>query len=45
MTFYRWALNRGILGFDKETYLALKEIKTRRLDPGEWWKKGGLDRC
>ncbi|UVL11455.1 tyrosine-type recombinase/integrase [Pseudomonas rhodesiae] len=34
-TFYRWALNRGILGFDKETYLALKEIKTSRLDPYE----------
>lgn len=34
-TFYRWALNRGILGFDKETYLALKEIKTNRLDPYE----------
>lgn len=34
-TFYRWALNRGILGFDKETYLALKGIKTSRLDPYE----------
>lgn len=34
-TFYRWALGRGILGFDKETYLALKEIKTSRLDPYE----------
>lgn len=34
-TFYRWALNRRILGFDKETYLALKEIKTSRLDPYE----------
>jgi len=34
-TFYRYALNRGILGFDKETYLALKEIKTSRLDPYE----------
>ena len=32
-TFYRWALNRGIFGFDKETYLALKEIKTNRHDP------------
>lgn len=28
-------LNRGILGFDKETYLALKEIKLRiRLERG-----------
>lgn len=34
-TFYRWALNRGIFGFDQETYLALKEIKTIRLDPYE----------
>lgn len=34
-TFYRWALGRGILGFDKETYLALKEIKTNRVDPYE----------
>jgi site-specific recombinase XerD len=34
-TFYRWGLNRGVLGFDKETYLALKEIKTSRLDPYE----------
>lgn len=34
-TFYRWALNRGILGFDNATYLALKEIKTSRLDPYE----------
>lgn len=34
-TFYRWALNRGISGFDKGTYIALKEIKTIRLDPYE----------
>lgn len=34
-TFYRCALGRGILGFDKETYLALKEIKTNRVDPYE----------
>ncbi|MGF6202507.1 tyrosine-type recombinase/integrase [Pseudomonas laurylsulfatiphila] len=32
-TFYRWALYRGFLGFDKVTYLALKEIKTKNLDP------------
>lgn len=44
-TFYRWALNRGILGFDKETYLALKDIKTRRLDPYEriFLSQSGLD--
>ncbi|MCP2226818.1 integrase [Pseudomonas silensiensis] len=32
-TFYRWALSRGISGFEKETYLALKEIKAERYDP------------
>ncbi|MFJ3681476.1 tyrosine-type recombinase/integrase [Pseudomonas sp. NPDC090208] len=34
-TFYRWALDRGMSGFDKETYLALKDIKTSRLEPYE----------
>lgn len=44
-TFYRWALNRGILGFDNATYLALKEIKTSRLDPYEriFLSQSGLD--
>ncbi|KJK07400.1 tyrosine-type recombinase/integrase [Pseudomonas tussilaginis] len=44
-TFYRWALHRGILGFDNATYLALKEIKTIRLDPYErvFLSQSGLD--
>ncbi|MDN6860781.1 site-specific recombinase [Pseudomonas sp. CAN2814] len=32
-TLYRWALNRGIQGFNKETYLAIKTIKSKHIDP------------
>ena len=44
-TFYRWALNRGISGFNKETYLAIKEIKGKRNDPYEriFLAQSGLD--
>jgi integrase len=44
-TFYRWALNRGISGFDKETYLAIKDIKLKHIDPYEriFLAQSGLD--
>jgi len=31
--FYRWALNRGLTGFDQRTYLAIKEVKSAHVDP------------
>jgi integrase len=31
--FYRWALDRGIKGFDLNTYLAIKDVKSDRVDP------------
>jgi len=31
--FYRWAMDRGINGFDPITYLKIKEIKSDRVDP------------
>lgn len=30
---YRWAIDRGIRGFDTVTYLKIKEIKSDRIDP------------
>lgn len=32
-TFYRWALSRGLAGFDRETYLAIKEVKSGSTAP------------
>lgn len=32
-TLYRWAVDRGITGFDRETYLSIKEIKPDHVDP------------
>ncbi|WP_176600632.1 tyrosine-type recombinase/integrase [Pseudomonas sp. OTU750018] len=32
-TLYRWAVDRGIAGFDRETYLSIKEIKADHVDP------------
>lgn len=32
-TLYRWAINRGISGFSREIYLAIKEIKSNHVDP------------
>ncbi|WP_176776511.1 tyrosine-type recombinase/integrase [Pseudomonas sp. NFACC32-1] len=32
-TFYRWAINRGVTGFDRATYLLIKEIKADHVDP------------
>lgn len=31
--FYRWAMDRGINGFDPITYLKIKEVKSDRVDP------------
>jgi site-specific recombinase XerD len=31
--FYRWAADRGIKGFDQNTYLVIKDIKSDRIDP------------
>ncbi|AZF47922.1 hypothetical protein C4J86_2687 [Pseudomonas sp. R2-7-07] len=31
--FYRWAMDRGINGFDPATYLKIKEVKSDRVDP------------
>ncbi|PMU27183.1 MULTISPECIES: site-specific recombinase [unclassified Pseudomonas] len=31
--FYRWAMDRGINGFDPVTYLKIKEVKSDRVDP------------
>ncbi|WP_412459822.1 hypothetical protein ACK2SD_12290 [Pseudomonas sp. SC11] len=31
--FYRWAMDRGINGFDPITYLKIKEVKSDRADP------------
>lgn len=31
--FYRWAMDRGINGFDPITYLKIKEVKSDRIDP------------
>ncbi|HHM5699168.1 tyrosine-type recombinase/integrase [Pseudomonas aeruginosa] len=32
-TLYRWAISREISGFNRETYLAIKEIKSNHVDP------------
>ena len=32
-TLYRWAIDRGIFGFSRETYLAIKQIKSNHIDP------------
>ncbi len=31
--FYRWALDRGIKGFDSNIYLKIKDVKSDRVDP------------
>lgn len=31
--FYGWAIDRGIKGFEKKTYLAIKDTKSERVDP------------
>ncbi|MEB0048784.1 MULTISPECIES: tyrosine-type recombinase/integrase [unclassified Pseudomonas] len=31
--FYRWAMDRGINGFDPITYLKIKDVKSDRVDP------------
>ena len=31
--FYRWAIDRGIKGFDNKTYLTIKDTKSERVDP------------
>ena len=31
--FYRWAVDRGIKGFDADTYLIIKDMKSARVDP------------
>lgn len=31
--FYRWAVDRGIKGFDLNTYLTIKDTKSARVDP------------
>nr|WP_279309858.1 tyrosine-type recombinase/integrase [Pseudomonas koreensis] len=31
--FYRWAIDRGIQGFDLDTYLIIKDTKSARVDP------------
>nr|WP_282446896.1 site-specific recombinase [Pseudomonas sp. W2Aug9] len=31
--FYRWAIDRGIKGFDNRTYLTIKDTKSERVDP------------
>ena len=32
-TFYRWSIYRGIAGFDRKTFLLLREIKSNHVDP------------
>lgn len=32
-TLYRWAIDRGIGGFEKNTYLTIKDAKSERVDP------------